>query len=151
MYPIERLPWRRQPWCRASFRLIWACRPRKICLRFTRPRQLRLRSVCRSGPALPASVLFSGLERAAGYNSCMQVWLGTSGYSYPDWVGGFYPPGTRSNQMLNRYAESFPLVELNFTFYRLPTPAMLARLANQAPDGFQFVVKMPRSLSHEES
>lgn len=81
----------------------------------------------------------------------MQIWLGTSGYSYPDWVGGFYPRGTRQGRMLAYYARHFPLVELNFTFYRLPTAAMLARLADQTPEGFQFVVKLPRTISHEES
>ncbi len=53
--------------------------------------------------------------------------------------------------MLSYYCRHFPLVELNFTFYRLPTPQMLAKLASQAPNGFQFLVKLPQSLSHEES
>lgn len=81
----------------------------------------------------------------------MRVWLGTSGYSYPDWVGPFYPPGTRPGRMLAYYVGAFPLVELNFTFYRPPTPTMLARLTDQVPDGFQFLVKLPRTLSHERS
>ncbi len=80
----------------------------------------------------------------------MQIWIGTSGYSYPDWVGPFYPAGTRPGRMLAHYCQGFPLVELNFTFYRLPTPAMLARLADQTPPGFQFLVKLPRTLSHDE-
>jgi uncharacterized protein YecE (DUF72 family) len=80
----------------------------------------------------------------------MKVWIGTSGYSYPDWVGPFYPHGLRSNQMLRYYSGHFPLVEVNFTFYRLPTAAMLARMAEQTPDGFQFVVKLPQTLSHAE-
>lgn len=80
----------------------------------------------------------------------MKVWIGTSGYSYPDWVGVFYPRGTSSPKMLPYYCRVFPLVELNFTFYRPPTRAMLARLADAAPDGFQFLVKLPRSLSHEQ-
>lgn len=80
----------------------------------------------------------------------MNVWVGTSGYSYPDWVGPFYPEGTRPNRMLAYYAGQFPLVELNFTFYRPPTPEMLARLGDQVPDGFRFIVKVPRSISHEE-
>lgn len=79
----------------------------------------------------------------------MRVWLGTSGYSYQDWVGTVYPPGTRPGQMLARYSGLFPLVELNFTFYRVPTGAMLARQAGQTPPGFQFIVKLPRSLTHE--
>ncbi len=81
----------------------------------------------------------------------MQVWIGTSGYSYPDWVGGFYPPGLRTNRMLAHYSRYFPVVELNFTFYHPPTADMLLRLARQTPAGFQFVVKLPRSLSHEQS
>jgi uncharacterized protein YecE (DUF72 family) len=81
----------------------------------------------------------------------MQIWIGTSGYSYPDWVGGFYPPGTRTGKLLGHYCRHFPLVELNFTFYRLPTAAMLARLADQTPEGFQFLVKLPRTLSHEQN
>src|SRR5262249_10874418 len=79
-----------------------------------------------------------------------RVWVGTCGYSYADWVGPFYPPGTRSPRMLPLYSLTFPLVELNFTFYRLPTAAALARLAEQTPDGFQFIVKLTRTLSHEQ-
>ena len=60
----------------------------------------------------------------------MKVWVGTSGYSYPDWVGPFYPEGTRPNRMLSYYARQFPLVELNFTFYRPTTPEMLGRIAD---------------------
>src|SRR3954447_4854160 len=81
----------------------------------------------------------------------MNVWIGTSGYSYLDWVGDFYPAGLRPERMLEHYARFFPLVELNFTFYRLPTPGMLARLADKTPPGFQFLVKLPRTLTHEES
>lgn len=80
----------------------------------------------------------------------MQIWIGTSGYSYPDWIGPFYPPGTKSGRLLTYYGQHFPLVELNFTFYRLPTPQMLARLAEQSPAGFQFLVKLPRTVSHDE-
>jgi uncharacterized protein YecE (DUF72 family) len=81
----------------------------------------------------------------------MQIWIGTSGYSYPDWVGPFYPPGTRPGRLLAHYARYFPLVELNFTFYRMPTARTLAGLAERTPDGFQFIVKLPRTLSHEET
>src|SRR5207244_9763012 len=88
----------------------------------------------------PVSVILKG----------MKVWIGTSGYSYPDWVGSFYPEGTRPNRMLAHYAQHFPLVELNFTFYRPPTPDVLARLAEQTPAGFRFLVTVPRPISHEE-
>jgi uncharacterized protein YecE (DUF72 family) len=79
----------------------------------------------------------------------MQVWIGTSGYSYPDWVGDFYPEDTRPEKMLASYARHFPLVELNFTFYRPPTRSMLTRLAAKAPPGFQFIVKLPQLISHD--
>lgn len=78
----------------------------------------------------------------------MQIWVGTSGYAYSEWVGKFYPPGTRSGQMLPYYATQFPLVELNFTFYGMPTPTDLENQLKKAPAGFQFVVKLHQSLSH---
>jgi len=81
----------------------------------------------------------------------MEVLVGTSGYSYPDWVGGFYPAGTRPDKMLSYYGRHFPLVELNFTFYRPPTPEMLDKIAARTPPGFQFLVKLPRTVSHERS
>jgi uncharacterized protein YecE (DUF72 family) len=80
----------------------------------------------------------------------MDIWLGTSGYSYPGWVGDFYPTGTRPERMLSYYSKQFPLVELNYTFYRLPTAPMLANLADKTPDGFQFLVKLPQTISHEQ-
>jgi len=81
----------------------------------------------------------------------MQIWIGTSGYSYADWIGPFYPPGTRPERMLASYARRFPLVELNFTFYRLPTRSQLVRLAEQTPAAFQFLVKLPQTISHDGS
>ncbi len=81
----------------------------------------------------------------------MQLWIGTSGYSYADWVGDFYPRGTRPERMLAYYCRFFPLVELNFTFYRLPTAPQLTHIAERTPERFQFLVKLPRSISHERA
>jgi uncharacterized protein YecE (DUF72 family) len=81
----------------------------------------------------------------------MDVLIGTSGYSYPDWVGDFYSAGTRPGGMLPTYARTFPIVELNFTFYRPPSPAMLERMAEKVPSTFRFVVKLPQTISHEAS
>jgi uncharacterized protein YecE (DUF72 family) len=81
----------------------------------------------------------------------MYLWVGTSGYSYEHWVGDFYPPGTRPEKMLGHYCQHFPLVELNFTFHRPPTRSMLLKLAAKTPPGFQFLVKLPRTISHGES
>jgi uncharacterized protein YecE (DUF72 family) len=80
----------------------------------------------------------------------VQVWIGTAGYSYGDWVGDFYPHGTRPEGMLRYYCKRFPLVELNYTFYRPPTRAALLRLANKTPPGFQFLVKVPQTISHDQ-
>jgi uncharacterized protein YecE (DUF72 family) len=80
----------------------------------------------------------------------MQLWIGTSGYSYGEWVGDFYPPGTSSAAMLGYYATRFPLVELNFTYYRVPTRLDLDRIAARVPVGFQFLVKLHQALSHEQ-
>jgi uncharacterized protein YecE (DUF72 family) len=52
--------------------------------------------------------------------------VGTSGFSYPDWVGPFYPPGTRPPAMLPWYARHFDALEINFTYYRLPAPGQLS-------------------------
>jgi uncharacterized protein YecE (DUF72 family) len=81
----------------------------------------------------------------------MDIWIGTSGYSYPDWVGDFYPPGTKPGGMLPYYCRLFPLVELNFTFYRPPTAGMLERVADKTPPDFRFLVKVPQTISHEHS
>jgi len=76
--------------------------------------------------------------------------VGTSGYSYAEWVNaGFYPPGTRSGQMLPVYAQTFPITELNFTWYQMPKAAAIERLRQQAPPGFRFAAKLTRTLTHE--
>jgi uncharacterized protein YecE (DUF72 family) len=79
----------------------------------------------------------------------MDVWVGTSGYVYPEWKGVLYPRGTPSARMLSIYAKTFPLVELNFTYYAMPTLEQFARMAGRVPPGFQFVVKANRALTHE--
>jgi uncharacterized protein YecE (DUF72 family) len=81
----------------------------------------------------------------------IETWIGTSGYSYQDWVGPFYPPGTPPGRMLRYYARHFPLTELNYTFYRVPTPGELVHLVEKAPRGFRYLVKLYQSLTHELS
>ncbi len=75
--------------------------------------------------------------------------VGTSGYSFADWVGEFYPPGTRSREMFDIYVRHFNAVELNFSFYRMPSARMLASLVGRSPDGFEFWVKANRRTTHE--
>jgi uncharacterized protein YecE (DUF72 family) len=77
------------------------------------------------------------------------VLVGTSGYNYPEWKGSFYPADLPAARMLPYYAERFPTVEINYTFYRMPTPAQLARWAQQVPPGFRFTLKAPRRITHD--
>jgi uncharacterized protein YecE (DUF72 family) len=69
--------------------------------------------------------------------------VGTSGWSYPSWRGGFYPDGSASEDFLAFYASRLPSVELNSTGYRLPSEAQFGRWADAVPDGFRFAVKAP--------
>jgi len=71
------------------------------------------------------------------------VHVGTSGWSYPGWKPGFYPPDARSEDFLRHYSERFDTVELNTTGYRLPAEEQFDRWAAQTPPGFEFAVKMP--------
>ena len=77
------------------------------------------------------------------------IWIGTSGYSFKDWVGPFYPPGTKTGDMLEFYAARFPAVEINASYYRLPTAETFARMAARTPPGFRFTVKFHRAITHE--
>ena len=78
-----------------------------------------------------------------------RILVGTSGYSYEDWVGPVYPPGTDRRDYLSLYAERFTFTELNFSYYRLPTADGLRAIAAKVPDEFRFVVKAHRSLTHD--
>lgn len=76
--------------------------------------------------------------------------VGTSGYSYPEWVeAGFYPPRTSQRQMLKQYAQHFHCAELNYTWYQMPKADAIDRQRRQAPEGFLFAAKLTRTLTHE--
>ena len=75
-----------------------------------------------------------------------RLYVGASGFSYPSWRGGFYPPGLKANEFLRFYAERLPSVEINSTFYRLPARATFERWAETTPAGFRFAVKMNRRI-----
>jgi uncharacterized protein YecE (DUF72 family) len=79
----------------------------------------------------------------------MLVLAGTSGYSYKEWKGPFYPEKLPAGEMLRFYGEQFRTVEINNTFYRMPDETMLSRWAEQVPDDFAFAVKAPRRISHD--
>jgi len=78
-----------------------------------------------------------------------QVLIGTSGYSYTDWVGPFYPEGTKQSDFLKYYAREFWMTELNFTYYRQPEAPMIRRMADTVGDKFLFAVKAHKTLTHE--
>jgi uncharacterized protein YecE (DUF72 family) len=76
------------------------------------------------------------------------IHIGCSGWNYTDWRGVLYPPGCPQRKWLQRYAEEFETVEVNNTFYRLPTVAAVRGWVAQAPEGFVFAVKSSRYLTH---
>jgi len=80
-----------------------------------------------------------------------EIFIGTSGYSFADWVGPFYPPGTRSADFLGYYATQFNCVEVNSTYYGIPEPRVLANMEKKTPDGFRFIVKLNQAMTHEYS
>ena len=76
------------------------------------------------------------------------VRVGTSGYNYPEWRGSFYPVGFPAGKMLAFYAERFETVEINATFYRMPTSASVLAWAETTPPGFVFTLKAPQRITH---
>jgi uncharacterized protein YecE (DUF72 family) len=79
----------------------------------------------------------------------VRIHAGTSGYSYPEWKGTFYPEKFSAKDMLRYYAQRFETVEINNTFYRMPTEALLSSWAAQVPEGFTFVLKAPKRITHD--
>jgi uncharacterized protein YecE (DUF72 family) len=77
------------------------------------------------------------------------IWVGTSGYNYPEWKGKFYPADLPAAKMLPYYADRFPTVEINYTFYRIPTEKTVAGWAAATPDRFKLTLKAPRRLTHD--
>lgn len=80
----------------------------------------------------------------------MLLHLGTSGFSYKEWKGSFYPEDLPQKQYLSYYAGRFPAVEINNTFYRMPAPSMLEGWTAQVPEGFRFVLKAPQRITHQK-
>ena len=78
----------------------------------------------------------------------MNVLVGTSGWSYKEWKGSFYPAKMPAEEMLHFYAERFPAVEVNNSFYRIPAERVLASWAEQVPGQFRFLMKASRRITH---
>lgn len=80
----------------------------------------------------------------------MRLIVGTSGYSYKEWKGIFYPDDLPASKMLPYYAERFGSVEINNTFYRMPDPKTVEKWGTQVPDDFTFVIKAPQRITHQK-
>jgi len=77
------------------------------------------------------------------------IYIGTSGFKYPEWKGSFYPEKISPAAMLPFYAARFNTVEVNFTFYRMPAVELLQRWASDTGPNFKFSFKAPRRITHE--
>jgi uncharacterized protein YecE (DUF72 family) len=78
----------------------------------------------------------------------MELFVGTSGFSYAEWKGSFYPADLPDAQMLTSYASRLPTVEINNTFYRMPQPSLLEGWNEKVSGDFRFALKAPRSITH---
>jgi uncharacterized protein YecE (DUF72 family) len=77
------------------------------------------------------------------------IWVGTSGYNYPEWKGSFYPANLPAAKMLPYYAERFSTVEINYTFYRMPNEKLVGGWAAATPSPFKLTLKAPRRITHD--
>jgi len=78
----------------------------------------------------------------------MAIWVGTSGYNYPEWRGSFYPEKFPAAKMLPYYAERLDTVEINYTFYRTPSAKIVEGWAGAVPERFKFTLKAPKRITH---
>ena len=79
----------------------------------------------------------------------MAIWVGTSGYNYPEWRGSFYPQKLPATRMLPYYAERFATVEINNTFYRMPNEKSVAGWSQATPERFKLTLKAPQRITHQ--
>ncbi len=76
------------------------------------------------------------------------IWIGTSGFQYPEWKGSFYPEKLSTKKMLSFYAEHFSTTEINYSFYRIPAASTLENWSKETPDNFRFTFKAPQLITH---
>jgi len=102
------------------------------------------KSAVSEGPSDPADAMTDSESTALG-----KVLVGTSGYSFQDWVGPFYPQGTPRGKMFDYYLKHFPAAEINASYYRIMPAAVMAQIGAKAPEGYPIIVKTHKSLTHE--
>jgi uncharacterized protein YecE (DUF72 family) len=79
----------------------------------------------------------------------MEIRIGTSGYSFDDWRGNFYPARINRGKMLDHYANYYNTVEINSTYYRIPHPAVMYNMVKKTKPEFEFTVKVNQNMTHE--
>jgi uncharacterized protein YecE (DUF72 family) len=79
----------------------------------------------------------------------MTIWVGTSGYNYPEWKGSFYPQRLPAAKMLPYYAQRLNTVEINYTYYRMPNAKILQSWDDATPQNFQLTLKAPKRITHD--
>src|SRR5215217_4487907 len=87
-------------------------------------------------------------KSAIGNGKSAMIYVGTSGYSYKEWKGSFYPEKIPAKDMLSFYSSRFQAVELNNTFYRLPQRSMIEGWKSQVPENFRFTAKASQGITH---
>jgi uncharacterized protein YecE (DUF72 family) len=78
----------------------------------------------------------------------MHLWIGTSGYQYPEWKGTFYPEKLPASKMLSYYAERFATTEINYSFRQIPSAKAIQNWAASTPSRFKFSFKAPQKVTH---
>ncbi|MEO7297869.1 MAG: DUF72 domain-containing protein [Verrucomicrobiota bacterium] len=78
------------------------------------------------------------------------IWIGTSGFQYPEWKGKFYPEDLSAKKMLPFYATKFSTTEINYTFRRIPTEKTVSNWATHTPAKFRFTLKAPQKITHHQ-
>ncbi|MGQ9610785.1 MAG: DUF72 domain-containing protein [bacterium] len=79
------------------------------------------------------------------------IYIGTSGYSFKDWKGTFYPEDIKGNEMLKFYAQHFNIVEINSTYYAIPRPQLFEKMIEAVPEDFVFTIKASKGITHERN
>jgi uncharacterized protein YecE (DUF72 family) len=82
--------------------------------------------------------------------STPRILVGTSGFSYPEWRGKFYPPDLSPKKFLSYYEQHFPTTEINNTFYRIPTVGLVGNWHDEVPAEFQFTLKVSQIITHRK-
>ena len=90
------------------------------------------------------------IQKPTGLNTPCRLYIGTSGYSFPEWIqAGFYPSATANKDMLGYYSHQFGAIEINYTWYRMPRAEAMERMLSRVPPGFVFTAKLTRTMTHE--